>query len=303
MGDAVRDVEDMKRLKLVAEELHRELSGRLGRLIRLRTKLPLKESHTNGWRVELGSLGLGEPRLEVWYCEWAREGERRLWYGFYAAQADKLRRRIAVLPESLRAVRQVNEKDMRLAAGSRSDCVLKKPVGSSEYDRPIYEEFHESEGDYSYYGQYGSMLPEDPENIRILVGQATGFFERVIKSRQPDAPSRERDREQDYPHTVNRQAVRQHLAREQDQLAVEHCLRRDHFRCQVCEMSFREVYGEIGAGFAEAHHVLPLAQLAESVVSSSHDLVTVCANCHRMLHRLGGEEGDIARLRRMFHRE
>jgi predicted HNH restriction endonuclease len=68
-------------------------------------------------------------------------------------------------------------------------------------------------------------------------------------------------------------------------------------------MSFREVYGEIGSGFAEAHHVLPLAQLAESVVSSSHDLVTVCANCHRMLHRLGGEEGDIARLRRMFHRE
>ena len=128
MGDAVRDVEDMKCLKLVAEELHRELSGRLGRLIRLRTKLQLKESHTNGWRVELGSLGLGEPRLEVWYCEWAREGERRLWYGFYAAQADKLRRRIAVLPESLRAVRQVNEKDMRLASGSRSDSVLKKPL-------------------------------------------------------------------------------------------------------------------------------------------------------------------------------
>jgi 5-methylcytosine-specific restriction endonuclease McrA len=303
MGDGVRDVEDMKRLKLVADELHRELSGRLGRLIRLRTKLPLKESHTNGWRVELGSLGLGEPRLEIWYCEWAREGQRRLWYGFYAAQADKLRRRIAVLPESLRSVRQLNEKDMRLATGSRSDYVLKKPLGSSEYDRPIYEEFHESESDYSYYGQYGSVLPEDPENIRILVGQATGFFESVMKSRQPDAPPRESDREQDYVRVVNRHAVRQHLAREQDRLSVEHCLRRDQFRCQVCEMSFREVYGEIGSGFAEAHHVLPLAQLAESVVSSSHDLVTVCANCHRMLHRLGGEEGDIARLRRMFHRE
>ena len=147
------------------------------------------------------------------------------------------------------------------------------------------------------------MLPEDPENIRILVGQATGFFESVIKSRQPDAPPRESDREQDYVRVVNRHAVRQHLAREQDRLSVEHCLRRDQFRCQVCEMSFREVYGEIGSGFAEAHHVLPLTQLAESVAPSSHDLVTVCANCHRMLHRLAGEEGDIARLRRMFHRE
>ena len=63
----MRDTEDTKRLKWVAEELQKELSRRLGRLIRLRTMLPLKPSHTNGWRVELGSLGQGEPRLEIWH--------------------------------------------------------------------------------------------------------------------------------------------------------------------------------------------------------------------------------------------
>jgi len=66
----------------------------------------------------------------------------------------------------------------------------KKPLGTSEYDRPIYEEFHESESDYSYYGQFGSMLPEDPENIRILVGAGHGFFESVIKSGSPTRPPR-----------------------------------------------------------------------------------------------------------------
>lgn len=299
----MRDAEDRKNFKLVAEELHKELSRRLGRLIRLRTQLPLKESRTKGWRVELGSLGLGEPRLEIWYCEWAREGERRIWYGLYATQADKLRKRVAVLPESLRPVRGLSEKDMRPATGSRSDFVLKRPLDPREYDRPMYEEYQDRGSDYAYYGQYDSALPVNQENVLGLVGRATEFFEGVIKSRQPEAPSNETDKEDDYARVADRQAVRQHLARERIRPLVEHCLRRDNYRCQVCEMTFKEVYGDVGRGFAEAHHVLPLSQLAASVVSSVNNLVTVCSNCHRMLHRLGGEEGDIARLRRMFYRE
>ncbi|MDH4187377.1 MAG: hypothetical protein OEV08_10290, partial [Nitrospira sp.] len=110
----MRDTEDTKHLKWVAEELHKELSQRLGRLIRLRTSLPLKESRTNGWRVELGSLGQGEPRLEVWHCEWAcGAGQRRIWYGLYATHAERLRKRVSVLPEPLRPVRRLSEKDMR----------------------------------------------------------------------------------------------------------------------------------------------------------------------------------------------
>ncbi|MGA6827300.1 HNH endonuclease [Nitrospira sp. NS4] len=297
------DAEDREHFKLVVGELHKELSRRLGRLIRLRTELPLKESRTKGWRVELGSLGLGEPRLEIWYCEWAGEGRRRIWYGFYAAQADKLRKRVAVLPESLRPVRGLSEKDMRPATGSRSDFVLRQPLDPREYDRPMYEEYQDGGSDSAYYGQYDFALPDKQENVPGIVGRATGLFERVIKSRQPEAPSNEADKEDDFACVADRQAVRQHLARERSRPLVEQCNRRDNYRCQVCEMTFKEVYGDIGKGFAEAHHVLPLSRLADSVVSSAKDLVTVCANCHRMLHRLGGEEGDIARLRRLFYRE
>jgi len=299
----MKDAQDRTNFKLVAEELHKELSRRLSRLIRLRTELPLKESYSKGWRVELGSLGLGEPRLEVWYCEWAGEGQRRIWYGLYAAQAEKLRKRVAVLPESLRPVRRLSEKDMRPAIGSRSDYVLKKPLGPSEYDRPLYEEYQEDGSEYAYYGEFDSVLPENQETVLGIVGRAAGFFESVIKSRQPDAQSSETDKEDDYARIIDRQAVRQHLARERSRPLVEQCHRRDNYRCQVCEMTFREVYGDLGKGFAEAHHILPLSQLADSVVSSVKDLVTVCSNCHRMLHRLGGEEGDIARLRRMFYRQ
>jgi hypothetical protein len=301
----MRDEEDTKRLKVVAEELHKELSGRLGRMIRLRTVFPLKESYTNGWRVELGSLGLGEPRLEVWCCEWANKpGKRRVWYGLYATQAEKLRKRVAALPESLRPVRRLSEKDMRPATGSKSDYVLRTPLDASEYDRPIYEEYEENGSEQAYYGAYDSALPENKEKVLGIVARATSFFETVIKSQQPDAHSNEKDGdpEETYVHYENRHVVHQHLAREQNRTLVAQCHKRDNYRCQVCEMTFREVYGDIGKAFAEAHHIIPLNRLANTVESSVSDLATVCANCHRMLHKLDGGEEDMAKLRRMLHR-
>ena len=56
--------------------------------------------------------------------------------------------------------------------------------------------------------------------------------------------------------------------------------------CGVCGFDFVEAYGEIGAGFAEAHHVVPLADApADGRPMRVEDLMIVCANCHRMLHR------------------
>ena len=56
-------------------------------------------------------------------------------------------------------------------------------------------------------------------------------------------------------------------------------------KCEICSFSFRETYGEHGEGFAECHHVRPLAELTEETLTTIADLAIVCANCHRMLHR------------------
>ncbi len=56
--------------------------------------------------------------------------------------------------------------------------------------------------------------------------------------------------------------------------------------CSVCGFSFAEVYGPLGEGFAEVHHLTPLANLTERVlVDPVKDAVVLCANCHRMVHR------------------
>ncbi|WP_413299733.1 EVE domain-containing protein [Bacillus sp. 1P10SD] len=56
--------------------------------------------------------------------------------------------------------------------------------------------------------------------------------------------------------------------------------------CTVCGFNFEEVYGEHGKDFIEIHHKHPLSTLEVAIeIDPRTDLVPVCSNCHRMLHR------------------
>ncbi len=56
--------------------------------------------------------------------------------------------------------------------------------------------------------------------------------------------------------------------------------------CEVCGFDFVKIYGDLGYGFAECHHTVPVSQLTEGHKTKLEDLAIVCANCHRMLHRI-----------------
>lgn len=57
-------------------------------------------------------------------------------------------------------------------------------------------------------------------------------------------------------------------------------------RCMACGFDFKEFYGEIGSDFIEVHHVKPLYSLDEEIeIDPNSDLVCLCSNCHRMIHR------------------
>lgn len=56
--------------------------------------------------------------------------------------------------------------------------------------------------------------------------------------------------------------------------------------CAACKFDFWKAYGERGKGFIECHHVIPVSSLAEEGETTKlKDLVLLCANCHRMVHR------------------
>lgn len=59
--------------------------------------------------------------------------------------------------------------------------------------------------------------------------------------------------------------------------------------CAVCGFNFSEVYGNIGKDFIEVHHAKPLHSLTDEVIINPEtDLVCLCSNCHRMIHRKRG---------------
>ena len=55
--------------------------------------------------------------------------------------------------------------------------------------------------------------------------------------------------------------------------------------CQICGFDFSSSYGEIGQDYIEAHHILPISKLSGEIKTKVSDIVLVCSNCHRMLHR------------------
>ena len=57
-------------------------------------------------------------------------------------------------------------------------------------------------------------------------------------------------------------------------------------KCMICGFDFEAFYGEAGRNFIEVHHVKPLSDTREEVVvDPKKDLVCLCSNCHRIVHR------------------
>lgn len=56
-------------------------------------------------------------------------------------------------------------------------------------------------------------------------------------------------------------------------------------RCQACGFDFKKVYGSLGEGFCEVHHLEQLSKARSERITSLGQLAVLCANCHRMVHR------------------
>lgn len=55
--------------------------------------------------------------------------------------------------------------------------------------------------------------------------------------------------------------------------------------CEICGFDFEAIYGDIGRDYIEGHHIIPVSELREGDVTNIKDILLVCANCHRILHK------------------
>ena len=64
------------------------------------------------------------------------------------------------------------------------------------------------------------------------------------------------------------------------------CLSFYGFKCKICGFDFEEKYKDLGKGFIEVHHIIPIALMGEGyIVNPVKDLIPICANCHAIVHK------------------
>jgi 5-methylcytosine-specific restriction enzyme A len=80
-----------------------------------------------------------------------------------------------------------------------------------------------------------------------------------------------------------------HKVRERDRRIIEAKKKKvlkemGELKCEVCEFDFEKTYGDLGKGYIECHHIIPLSNFQVNKETKLDDLALLCSNCHRMIH-------------------
>lgn len=277
--------------KRIVEDLRPHV---VGTSLRVRQPRRVHSTDTDGWLAVIGNAGKGMPSLEIWMDRYSGCPERKFYACFYGKD-EKVIRELARRSKTLWPVREVTDDDVTGEEPRR----LKRRLRVTEFNEPVLENYEEANNHF-----FGFFDRTQGTTARIedhFCQQAVDFFLDVARA-QPNARTEDASNEV-YARCENRKWVQAHLGRERSRYLATQCKVRDHYCCQVCDMTFSEVYGRaLGASFAEAHHIKPLGTLNAKVKTRLDDLITVCANCHRMLHRMDGKPGDIGKLKAIVRR-
>lgn len=194
-------------------------------------------------------------------------------------------------------IRTINEEDW-----NRKPLRLIDLFTEEDFDQPFLD-FWPSSNEF-YYGKCDSSNGINNPLVERIVSFYINIGKALVKPKpkKPIVKPKKLGRNNTYPRVEDRKIVKEHIEWERNQNLASQRKKRDGYQCQICKMKFEKVYGEIGRNFAEAHHIIPLAKLETTQLNTIDDLITVCANCHRMLHKLNGEKGDIKKLKKRINK-
>jgi len=145
----------------------------------------------------------------------------------------------------------------------------------------------------------GIATPDSAANLLTALGfEVQELFPGLWDRDDPYEPTEADDAEDDWLDqdgvSEGTPILKAHLRRERRSADLARKLKQSTLKrtgrlaCVVCEFDFAATYGPKGLGYIEAHHIVPLGEAKEAVITRVSDLALVCANCHRMLHRSGG---------------
>jgi 5-methylcytosine-specific restriction endonuclease McrA len=251
------------------------------------------ETETGGWLAEVGRLpGRGRGVLQLWLDMYWKLGDARLCATFRCTNRRRVRQIAAAGSELFGKATPITERGWHSVPDGRGSIAqLKRPLPARLVGKPLLEVYRQPWQFYTVVLPDGPILGRTPP--ADLVHRVAEFFADVARA----------DAELNVPvdaDVENRRVLREHLARERSPKLALAAKVRDGYTCRVCGLNFGVLYGSLGDGYAEAHHTAPLHKRSRPVRTPIQDLVTVCANCHAMLHRLPGRTKSVNALAKHF---
>ncbi|MDM8541275.1 HNH endonuclease [Desulfococcaceae bacterium HSG9] len=248
------------------------------------------DRYTNGWNVQIGWVdGWDKCRFEIWLDDIPGWNKMQFQYCVSFREKNIMER----------FLEQINHENMfgRVASLFKDSDEEQSKLDKKNYGKPTLELNPNTAGGWFFY-----TINDLSKNVNdALVERIVGFYVAIGRALSENQKSVPKPDDTDvYSAKENRKQVVTHLRRERNPYLSLLRKQQDKYQCQICEMKFQDVYGEIGKDFAEAHHIVPLTQLDGPQTVSVDDLITVCANCHRMLHKLQGGAEDIDELKDML---
>lgn len=134
--------------------------------------------------------------------------------------------------------------------------------------------------------EFEKVFPEPIGSFTIQYGQDLNHFvftHQVVEVQYPE------DEEKEY--FEGRTAYRKHKTRERNPIVIKKAKERfmkinnSRLYCEACGFDFYKVYGERGKDFIEGHHAKLVSELSDGDKTRVEDIVMLCSNCHRMVHR------------------
>jgi 5-methylcytosine-specific restriction protein A len=134
-----------------------------------------------------------------------------------------------------------------------------------------------------------NSFPEG-EHVRADLLKFIGLYQQLVAKADAiyaDSTSAEGDQKADPENGIEGRRVRWHRRVERNAKLAQAAKKFHGTKCMACEFDFGEFYGELGAGYIEAHHLIPLSELngRPTELNPETDFTVLCANCHRMVHQ------------------
>lgn len=275
-----------------ARKVFRELKAqRISTPFNIAPRPSFSEVNTGGWSARLGNFRGYACSMEIWFDTFTSHTSRKLYYVLYSSKPEGIKKVVKLCKAELGSHIPISRNDW---AEDNNSIHLKKRLTVKDFGKPIFEQYPKISYFYGIYEyeKYGLQRNE----TKRLVERVVDF---VITINNVLVANKIKENAEIYKAIENRQLVKEHLQRERNGYVATLAKHRDNFICQICGFDYRAIYGSLGDEFAEAHHKVPLGKNKKERTTTKDDLITVCANCHRMLHRMNGTANDIPQLRKI----